>query len=622
MGKIAATLQQRKGNKSAPADSPYVKFDSLDGSHPWMQAVPEGQISYPVRELNHGKVTYFNFQLAKEMGLIDKDHPNQLNKKLEERLLKTFAIRIINEYDQAHNILYPKHSIKKNKYMATRYLQLQHDSKCGRTSGDGRCIWNGIIEHDGNTWDINSRGTGVTALAPGVVEAGKPLRTGNTQFGYGCGLAEMDELLGASIMAEIFHQNGIETERVLCVIDLGRGMGIGVRAAKNLIRPAHLFLYLKQNQWENLKSACDYFIERQIDNRELKVKRGPTIYQSMLDTFAEKFAQFAATLDRDYIFAWLDWDGDNVLASGGIIDYGSIRQFGLRHDQYRYDDIQRFSTNLNEQKIKARQIVQVFAQMVDYIDTKKKKSLESFANHPACQKFDLHFKRYQLDRFLYHLGMSRQDRDLLLSQHLKSVQNFFETYSYLEGVKTQRKTRRVADGINRPAIFSMRNISRELPGHFLQQKDLGLMPLKTFYKIILASTASHRDKKAKFNRKIRSYLKRFQLQYRNLVIKTARKNEDHFKVLARWSKRSQALNREDRLTGNGLVNIVLEILKHRKSGVPDSEIQKVMDEFIQTQISNPDLSDRQSEPWMSWSDRSKELMSKILTVVEGFKDDI
>ena len=148
------------------------------------------------------------------------------------------------------------------------------------------------------------------------------------------------------------------------------------------------------------------------------------------------------------------------------------------------------------------------------------------------------------------------------------------------------------------------------------------MPLKTFYKIILASTASHRDRKAKFNRKIRSYLKRFQLQYRNLVIKTARKNEDHFKVLARWSKRSQALNREDRLTGNGLVNIVLEILKHRKSGVPDSEIQKVMDEFIQTQISNPDLSDRQSEPWMSWSDRSKELMSKILTVVEGFKDDI
>lgn len=622
MGKISATQQQRRGNKTATFDLPYAKFDQLDGSHPWSELVPQGHISYPVRELNHGKVTYFNFQLAKEMGLIDENHPQQLNKRLEDRLLKTFAIRIINEYDQAHNILYPKHTIKKNRYMATRYLQLQHDSKSGRTSGDGRCIWNGTIDHNGTTWDINSRGTGVTALAPGVVEAGKPLRTGNNQFGYGCGMAEMDELLGAAIMAEIFHQNGIETERVLCVIDLGRGMGIGVRAAKNLIRPAHLFLYLKQNQWENLKGACDYFIKRQIENRELKAKRGVSIYQAMLDTFAEKFAQFAATLDRDYIFAWLDWDGDNVLANGGIIDYGSIRQFGLRHDQYRYDDVQRFSTNLNEQKIKARQIVQVFAQMTDYLQTKKKRSLESFANHPACQKFDLHFKRYLLDRFLYHLGLDRHDRDLLLSQHLKTVQKFFETYSYLEGVKTQRKMRRVADGINRPAIFSMRNISRELPEFWLQQKDLSLMPLKKIYKIILASTATQRDKRAKYNRKIRTYLKRFQLQYRNLLLKTARKNEDPTKILSRWSKRSQALNREDRLTGNGLVNIVFEILKHRKSGFPDSEIQKVMDEFIQNQICNPESRENTSEPWMSWSERSKELMSKLLVVVEGYKDDI
>lgn len=112
------------------------------------------------------------------------------------------------------------------------------------------------------------------------------------------------------------------------------------------------------------------------------------------------------------------------------------------------------------------------------------------------------------------------------------------------------------------------------------------------------------------------------MQYRNLLLKTARKNEDPQKVLARWSKRSQTLNREDRLTGNGLVNIVFEILKHRKSGVPDSEIQKVMDEFIQNQICNPDLHERQTEPWMSWSDRSKELMTKLLVVVEGYKDDI
>ncbi len=91
-------------------------------------------------------------------------------------------------------------------------------------------------------------------------EAQKPLRTGGTEFGYGCGLAEIDELLAASILAEVMHLQGVRTERVLCVIDLGKGYGIGVRAATNLIRPAHLFLYLKQEKYDSLKAATDYLI--------------------------------------------------------------------------------------------------------------------------------------------------------------------------------------------------------------------------------------------------------------------------------------------------------------------------------------------------------------------------
>lgn len=110
--------------------------------------------------------------------------------------------------------------------MATRYLQLQHKDKTGRTSGDGRSIWNGEVEHNGVVWDVSSRGTGVTKLAPGAVEADKPLRSGSTAFGYGCGLADIDELVASAIMAEIFYKNNIPTERTLAVIDLGRGNGI------------------------------------------------------------------------------------------------------------------------------------------------------------------------------------------------------------------------------------------------------------------------------------------------------------------------------------------------------------------------------------------------------------
>jgi hypothetical protein len=55
--------------------------------------------------------------------------------------------------------------------MATRYLQTQHRNKQGKTSGDGRSIWNGYLKSDNLTFDISSRGTGATILSPGAQEA-------------------------------------------------------------------------------------------------------------------------------------------------------------------------------------------------------------------------------------------------------------------------------------------------------------------------------------------------------------------------------------------------------------------------------------------------------------------
>ena len=92
----------------------------------------------------------------------------------------------------------------------------------------------------------------------------------------------------------------------------------------------------------------------------------------MAEELCKEFAKFTAVLDIDYVFAWLDWDGANVLANGGIIDYGSVRQFGLRHDRYRYDDVERFSTNLNEQRLKADCLFR-FLRISNFITTGKKK---------------------------------------------------------------------------------------------------------------------------------------------------------------------------------------------------------------------------------------------------------
>lgn len=611
-------MKTAKSFRKLAIQDEYGSFDQLDGQHPWKEQMPEGMIEYPVRQLSGGKVSYFNFDLAKEMGLIPQDHPRRLNKRLIDKILQTFCLRIINEYDQKHGLRYPAHTIKANAYMATRYLQMQHSDKTGRTSGDGRAIWNGIVVHKNKMWDVSSRGTGVTALAPGVVKAGEPLKSGNNQHGYGCGLAEIDELFGAAILAEIFHRNEIPTERVLAIIDLGKGVGIGIRASQNLIRPAHLFLYLKQGKWESLKRAMDYLIDRQYSNRIWSIRPDDKDrYQKALAEITRGFARFVAKLDRDYIFAWLEWDGDNVLADAGIIDYGSVRQFGLRHDQYRYDDVERFSTNLNEQKQKAREIVQTFAQAVDFLQHGQKKPWTELSNCAAVKEFDRVFRQACLDRFLYQMGLPDNHRQILIQRHRKDVEAFFDLHSEFERTKTFRKMQKVPDGIHRPAIFNMRKALAEMSKH-LNGLPMTMVPLvhpSEFFSWILSSQAHRRDRH--LTRKLRQKIARWQEMYIKLTSKVATPvNWD--KLVKAMSERAQQINTESRVTGNALINIVDQILRYRRRGMSDSDIQAAIEEFIASQTLNPDY----KGPASNKMELSKPIMRSFFSMVRGYREDI
>lgn len=621
--------------KSSPwpiPTEPYALFDVLDGSHSWQEFVPEGCVLYPTRKIEHGKVTYFNYSLAKEMGLIPQDHENKINKQLEKKILDTFCIRIINEYDQKQNLKFHPAVMKPKPYMATRYLQLQHQNKRGKTSGDGRSIWNGQIEHQGVIWDVSSRGTGVTCLAPGAVEAQRPLKSGCTTFGYGCGLADIDELVGAAIMAEIFHNQGINTERVLAIIDTGQGNGIGIRAGKNLFRPAHLFMFLKQGRYDALKKSTDYLIARQHKNNEWGFGQNHKLkYDFMLREIAESFAHLAAQLDRDYIFAWLDWDGDNVLANAGIIDYGSIRQFGLRHDEYRYDDVDRFSTNMNEQRAKSRLTVQTFAQLTDYLNTGFKKPHKQFANHWSLRQFDEHFEYYILDRFLYQVGLSRTKRELLLQKNMRLVREFYKEYSTLERVKTSRKPRKVPDGVNRPAIFNMRNLLYLLPEQLylsLFSGKLELLNEQEFFSLMLAKTAHGSDRKmtAPVCKKIKS----FQLKYIN-VITSASGTCNLKSTLKMVYAQSFKINSSPRLTGDGLLHVVDEVLKFMKKNNGPNSIHAVINQFIENQSFRKNIeknTDKNIEKntkqlqKLHVNRREEVLLHTMLTLVDDMKESL
>ena len=64
----------------------YEKFKELDGTHPWRSVSPDGYVDYRARYRPQGRVLFFNFPLAKEMGLIPDDHPSSINKDLEQAI--------------------------------------------------------------------------------------------------------------------------------------------------------------------------------------------------------------------------------------------------------------------------------------------------------------------------------------------------------------------------------------------------------------------------------------------------------------------------------------------------------------------------------------------------------
>lgn len=560
------------------SNEPYSTFREIDGSHPWKYAVPNGFIDYEARILRGSKIIYFNFSLAKEMGLIGKDHPHKMTKELERTLVETFALRIINEYDQLMGTKFPSKDVKPQRYMATRYLQLQHDCKKGATSGDGRSIWNGqFVGTNGTAWDISSCGTGVTRLSPAAALHGRPLKTGDDQVSYGSGLADIDEGLTAAILSESFQARGIHTERTLVVLESPDGQGINVRAAKNLLRPSHLFLHLKQGNQLMLKSALDFYIAKQIHNRDWPVLKESDKYQHFLTTLAKQYGEFAARLEDEYIFCWLDWDGDNVLMPAGIIDYGSIRQFGLCHHQYRYDDVDRFSTNLKEQKQKARNLVQTFVQLVDFVRTGEKKQIPAFAEDPILKIFDRAFRKTLTDSLLRRAGLNASQRKRVLAYKPELAHEFERCYRAFERQESDRGMRRTPDGINNPAIFCTRTLLRELPKQLLLREQ----SLDTRSFLELMRTPFLTKKLMKRPERFSLAVKKFQVAYLELI-SFAHKGKPLKRGVLETAMRAGNENQSQFATGDGIIYVVDHLLARRKD-LGRVEFSRVVEAFIHFQ---------------------------------------
>ncbi|MGK0367137.1 MAG: hypothetical protein ACI9QD_000271 [Thermoproteota archaeon] len=543
----------------------YSKFKKLDGSHDIKKLNGDFYVGYQARLRKAGQVFYFNFSLAKQMGLIASAHPEELNKELEKELMETFGIIIINEYDIENDLKFPTKEIKSGEYMATRYLQLQHPDNVGKTSGDGRSIWNGQLTHKDITWDISSRGTGGTCLSPATSIHKKFFQSGDPSISYGCGYSEIDEGLGSVFFSEVFNKNKIKTERVLAVIDYGDGICINVRAYPNLLRPSHFFSHLKQSNIESLRELMDFYIDKEVREKRMSLKLmkktedKETKYDCFLDQFVYDFAEMTAKFEDEYIFCWLDWDGDNILMDGGIIDYGSIRQFGLFHHEYRYDDVDRYSTTIIEQKQKVKQIIQTFAQAIEYLKTGTKPSLEQVAKHWSLGLFEDRFEENKNQNFLFKLGLSEKFITKMLKEKEDFVTEFRKIFSYFERAKSVDGIHKVADGVNWNAIFSIRDLLRVLPQLYITRGEF-IKP-DEFIDIMASTYALEED--LLLNTYRRKKINDFQDMYWNMVHFLAGKSDCN-KVFVEISMRSSIINRIDRITGDSISFITSEILKDLK----------------------------------------------------------
>jgi uncharacterized protein YdiU (UPF0061 family) len=601
----------------------YEKFKEIDGTHPWRNVSPDGYVDYQARYRPNGRVLYFNFPLAKEMGLIPFDHTSSITKEVEQVILDTFSLQIINEYDIQRGRKFPPETIKPHPYMATRYLQTQHRNKQGKTSGDGRSIWNGCLKSDRLTFDISSRGTGATILSPGAQEADGFVPTGDTTSGYSSGLADLDEMLGSAVMSEIFYRQGIPTERCLTVIGYPDTTAIGVRSAPNLIRPAHMFRYLKQRHHKELKASVDYFINREVENGfwEVPVDSSKR-YEKALDYFARSYARFAALLEEEYIFNWLSWDGDNMLASGAVLDYGSIRQFAAKHDKYRFKDVDRYSASLAEQRGWARTLVQVFAQAMGFIETGVKENLNNFKDADCLSVFDEVFAQERDQRMLWRIGFTPEQISYLMNNARKEIRDFERSLSYFEDRKVRKGLEKLPDGFTHNPVFLIRNLLRLLPAYYVAQTasrvddTSAYMPDEIFCRIMAASYVGKNDLKLTPVRA--AHVKQFQESYLRLV---AALGGPFDLVLKTLQERSAVINHRHRITGDAVTWIIEEVIA-MKGKIRTDGLQEALDAFIDSQVLIPGKWQPVPPEKLKSNTLKSQLLQKIQQNLETYKESI
>src|SRR5436190_9702275 len=322
------------------------------------------------------------------------------------------------------------------------------------------------------------------------------------------------------------------------------------------------------------------------------------------------------------LFRSLAWDGDNMLASGAILDYGSIRQFAAKHDKYRFKDVDRFSASLAEQRYWARVIVQTFAQAMGFICSGEKKNLRAFKDAGCLNVFDSAFENESNYRILWRIGFTPEQISRLMQTAPKEIKEFHRSLTYFEDLKVSKGIEKLPDGFTHKPVFLIRNLLRQLPAYYVAQAmrsaidESAYMPDDIFLRVMAASYVGKRD--LRLTRSRRAQVKNFQQCYLRLIAALDGPFDEVMKTL---QDRSAIINHRHRITGDALV-FIIEVVIAISGKIKMNGLQEALEAFIDSQVLVPGV----WQPIAPEQLKPKTLKSRLLITIqqnlEEYKESI
>ena len=195
------------------------------------------------------------------------------------------------------------------------------------------------------------------------------------------------------------------------------------------------------------------------------------------------------------------------------------------------------------------------------------------------RRFDAEFESVSRRLLLRRIGLPGAVAEQLLRRRRGLVERFRRAHAYFERARSARGPQIVPDGLSWNAVYSSRDLLRELPCRY----RAAAVPIaaEELLAIAASSYASRADRTLTPQRRRMAG----ELQRAYLALLTAAARAAHLplaSLLDRVARRSAVINRFDRITGDAVEYAAARLIRSRRSLGHDA-LQAVIDGFVDHQ---------------------------------------